>query len=51
MFKLFSHLIILIGNSDVPGPLLQAENAIGDQTTLISNEEECFALQPVDATG
>ncbi|XP_055508279.1 double-strand-break repair protein rad21 homolog isoform X1 [Leucoraja erinacea] len=38
------------GNSDVPGPLLQAENAIGDQTTLISNEEECFALQPVDAT-
>ncbi|XP_051886909.1 double-strand-break repair protein rad21 homolog [Pristis pectinata] len=38
------------GDSDFPGPLLQTESAIGDQTTLLSNEEECFALQPIDAT-
>ncbi|XP_078092306.1 double-strand-break repair protein rad21 homolog [Mustelus asterias] len=38
------------GDSDVPDPLLQAESTLYDQTTLLPNEEEGFALQPVDAT-
>ncbi|XP_069740514.1 double-strand-break repair protein rad21 homolog isoform X2 [Narcine bancroftii] len=38
------------GDSVVPGPLLPVNCVIGDQTTLDSNEEECFALHPVDAT-
>ncbi|XP_059836990.1 double-strand-break repair protein rad21 homolog [Hypanus sabinus] len=38
------------GDSDVPGPLLQTESAVGDETTLLCNEEECFTLQPIDTT-
>ncbi|XP_072918468.1 double-strand-break repair protein rad21 homolog [Hemitrygon akajei] len=38
------------GDSDVPGPLLQMASAVGDETTLLCNEEECFTLQPIDTT-
>ncbi|XP_078412401.1 double-strand-break repair protein rad21 homolog [Cetorhinus maximus] len=40
----------MTGASDVPNPLLQAESTLYDQTTLLLNEEEGFALQPVDTT-
>uniref|UniRef100_UPI00398E7284 double-strand-break repair protein rad21 homolog n=1 Tax=Pristiophorus japonicus TaxID=55135 RepID=UPI00398E7284 len=36
------------GDSDVPNRLVQTERVLCDQTTLLSNEEEGFALQPVD---
>ncbi|XP_072100336.1 double-strand-break repair protein rad21 homolog [Mobula birostris] len=38
------------GDSDVPGPLPQTESAVGDETTLLCNEEYCFTLQPIDTT-
>ncbi|XP_067904969.1 double-strand-break repair protein rad21 homolog [Heterodontus francisci] len=38
----------MTGDSDVPDSLLQAENTLCEQTTLLLNEEEGFALQPVD---
>ncbi|XP_067856854.1 double-strand-break repair protein rad21 homolog [Heptranchias perlo] len=39
-----------IGDSEVSDPLPQAESVLCDQTTLLSNEEEGFALLPVDTT-
>ncbi|XP_072371401.1 double-strand-break repair protein rad21 homolog [Scyliorhinus torazame] len=38
----------MTGDSDVPDRLVQAESTLYDQTTLLLNEEEGFALQPVD---
>lgn len=39
-------------NDDVPDAINQAddENLEGEQTTLLNNEEESFALAPVDAS-
>ncbi|XP_048464477.1 double-strand-break repair protein rad21 homolog [Rhincodon typus] len=38
------------GESHVPDTLLQEDRTVCDQATLLLNEEEGFALQPVDTT-